>query len=209
MTLPPGVEQVERLVAEGVDPGPGAERVRDEHVQALDPGRHAAGRDPGDLGDVTELGAALEVVEVRGGIRLPQNGIRLESLAHLAHHALALEGRQRAGEARAGGVERRREGRAVGQPRLGAHDVGLTARAAVGHLGDAAGLPTELSGDRVEVGLRDGRQGGSCRHRRAPGTSAVRVDCQTVSYQGSGTSGAATSGTGSTVPVDGSASSTV
>ena len=69
--------------------------------------------------------------------------------------------------------------------------------------------PPELSGDRVEVGLRDGRQVGTCGHRRAPGASAVRVDCQTVSYQGSGVSGAATSGTGSLVPVAGSASSTV
>ena len=57
-----GVEHRERLVAERVDPGPGGERVGDEHVQALDPGRHAAGGDARDLGHVAELGAAREVV---------------------------------------------------------------------------------------------------------------------------------------------------
>ena len=207
--LPPGVEHLERLVAERVDPGPGGERVGDQHVQALDPGRHAAGGDPGDLGHVAELGAALEVVEVRRGVPLAQLGVDLEPLGHLAHDALALQGRQRPGEAGTGGVERRRERRAVGQPGLGAHDVGLAARAAVGDLGDPAGLAPELAGDGVEVGLRDRRQVGACRHRRAPGTSAVRVDCHTVSYQGSGTSGAASSGTGSLVPVAGFASSTV
>ena len=79
----------------------------------------------------------------------------------------------------------------------------------MGDLGDAAGLATELSGDRVEVGLRDGRQVGCVPSPARPGGVGGAGGLPHRPYQGSGTSGAATSGTGSTVPVDGSASSTV
>ena len=46
---PPVGQQVERLVAERVDARSRRERVRDEHVQALHPVGHAAGRDAVDL----------------------------------------------------------------------------------------------------------------------------------------------------------------
>ena len=209
--LPPRVEQLERLVAERVDPRPGAERVRDEHVQALDARRHPAGRDPGDLRHVTELGAALEVVVVRRGIPLAQRRVGVEAVAHLAHDALALEGRQRTGEARAGGVERRRERRAVGQPRLGAHDVGLAARAAVGDLGDAAGVAARAGGRRRRGRpARRAAAAATLGHRRAPGASAVRVDSQTVAYHGQRrVASSTTAARGPPSSVAGSASSTV
>ncbi len=49
--LPPGAQQVEHLVAEGVHAPALRERLAGQHVQALDPVGHAAGGDPLDLGD--------------------------------------------------------------------------------------------------------------------------------------------------------------
>ena len=89
-------DQRERLVAERVDARPGGERVRDQHVQALDPVRHAAGRDARDLRDVAELGPARQVVLVRAPVRGRELGRPSASRAgHLPHHA----GRPRACDA--------------------------------------------------------------------------------------------------------------
>ena len=81
-----------------------------------------------------------------------QLGVVTDPVGHLAHHAGGLQGADRTGEARAGGVVRRGERRAVGQPGRGAQHVGVTAGAAVGDLGDAARHPAELLLDGDQVG---------------------------------------------------------
>ena len=57
---------VEHLVAEGVHPRSGRQRVRGQHVQALHAVRHAAGRDALDLGYLAQRGP---IGQVRRGAR--------------------------------------------------------------------------------------------------------------------------------------------
>ena len=106
----------------GLTPGPGGQRVRDEDVQALDPGRHAAGGDPVDLGHVAELGAAREVVVVRGSVALARDRRRASSRSVISFITPGVSRvLDRAPVSRGQvGVVRRRERRAVGQPGLGA-----------------------------------------------------------------------------------------
>src|SRR6476620_3470647 len=217
--LPPLVEHGERLVAEWVDARTSGQRVADEDVEALDAGRHAARGDPVDLGYAAELRTLRQVVLVGLRIRRGELLVAGEALGHLLHHACRLEGAHRAGEARARGVVRRREGRAVGQSGLGAQHVGLAARAAVRHAGHPAGAPPELALDGVEVGRLDGRRGRRCgvAHAKLPfglgagrghllrvtpavGRSAIWTDCHTLPYHGDAAlaRGAATTGRGAT-----------
>ena len=66
---PPVAERVEHLVAERVDAAALGERLAGQHVQALDPVGHPAGRDAGDLGDARPI-AARAAGEV--GARAPR-----------------------------------------------------------------------------------------------------------------------------------------
>src|SRR6478735_10572774 len=157
---PPVAEPVEDLVAERVDPAPHGERLAGEDVEALDPVGHAAGADAVDLGDVEpgplpHLGAELEVALVRRAVGRGELLVGAETLLHLLHHVRALEGADARGRAGAGEVEGRRERRAVGQPRLGGHDVGVAAGAPVADRVDAAGAPLELGADHGLVGCVD------------------------------------------------------
>ena len=92
-----------------------------------------------------------EVALVRGAVRRGQLGVLAEPVLHLLHQARALEGADPRGRARAGQVVRRRERRAVGQPRLGGDDVGVAARAAVADLVDGPRLAAELGVDGGDV----------------------------------------------------------
>src|SRR6476661_1550124 len=216
---PPLVEHGERLVAERVDAPTSGEGVADEDMEALDAGRHAACGDPVDLGHVAELGTLRQVVLVRLRIRRRERLVVGQALGHLLHDTGRLEGAHRAREARACRVVRRREGRAVGQPGLGAQHVGFAARAAVRDAGHSAGAPPELALDGVEVGCLDGRRGRRCGvgHARLPfglgagrghllrvtpavGRSAIWTDCHTLPYHGDAAlaRGAATTGRGGT-----------
>ena len=61
----------------GFTPGPGRQRVADQHVQALHPVRHAAGAGRRDLGHARSASRRREVVLVRGrGRRRPAPGRR-------------------------------------------------------------------------------------------------------------------------------------
>ena len=59
----------------GLTPGPAASECADEDVQALDPGRHATRRHPVDLGHLTELGAAREVLLVGRAVGRRELGV--------------------------------------------------------------------------------------------------------------------------------------
>src|SRR6478735_12134683 len=181
---PPVAEPVEDLVAERVDPAPHGERLAGEDVEALDPVGHAAGADAVDLGDVEpgplpHLGAELEVALVRRAVGRGELLVGAETLLHLLHHVGALEGADARGRAWAGEVERRGERRAVGQPRLGRHHVGVAARAPVPDRVDAAGRPLELGVDRCLVGGVDpvlgcvGARGGLVAHCFVPSTRST------------------------------------
>jgi hypothetical protein len=53
---------LERLITKRVDSRADGQGVPDQHMQALDPGRHSTGRDASDLGDVTQLTTTAQVV---------------------------------------------------------------------------------------------------------------------------------------------------
>ena len=72
---PEVAEQVDHLVAERVHAAPLRQGLAGQHVQALHPGRHAAGRDAGDLGHVADRLAEGEVGLV-GARRRPRRGRR-------------------------------------------------------------------------------------------------------------------------------------
>src|SRR5690606_33566378 len=84
---PHRAQQLQRLVAQGVDPGPRGQRVPDEDVQALDPVRHSTGRDPLDLRHLAELGPVGEVGLVRPAVGRHQLRVLREARGHLAHEA--------------------------------------------------------------------------------------------------------------------------
>jgi hypothetical protein len=123
---------------------------------------------------------------VGGGGRPRPARVVTEPLGHLAHQAGGLQRADRARRPRAGQVVRSGERGAVGQPGRGADHVGVAARAAVGDLDDAAGLPAELGGHhrdvvRVDgVGRRTGksREGGKPRRRRSGGVVEQLLDAQ-------------------------------
>ena len=121
---PPLTQLVEHLVAQRVHAATLGQRLRGEHVQALDPVGHATGGDARDLRHVADLGLDLgprgEVGLVRPPVGRGQLGVLGEALGHLAHQARGLERPDPRGRARAGQVEGRRERRAVVQARLGA-----------------------------------------------------------------------------------------
>ena len=127
--LPPRAEQVEHLVAERVHPATHGERLAGQHVEALHAVGHATRGDPVDLGNAAELGPRREVALVGLSVRRRQLGVVPEPVLHLLHQAGALEGADPRGRARAGQVERRRERRAVRQPRLRRDDIGVAAGA--------------------------------------------------------------------------------
>ena len=93
----------------------------DEHVQALDPGRHPAGADPVDLGRRRPSSLAPRQVGLVRGLRYArgQLGVGAQPVGHLAHQSGRLERADRGRRPRAGQVVQRRERRAVGQPRRG------------------------------------------------------------------------------------------
>ena len=84
---PPVAQLVEHLVAERVDAAALGQRLRGQHVQALDPVGHAAGRDAVDLRHAAELGPGREVALVRRGVRRRQLGVGAEPRLHLLHQA--------------------------------------------------------------------------------------------------------------------------
>ena len=174
---------VEHLVAERVHTRALRQRLPGQDVQALDPVGHPAGGDALDLGYVepglpAELGASLEVALVRDAVRrraaprsTGQPGL------HLLHQAGSLERPHVRSHPWAGQVERRREGRAVGQPGLGRHDIGQPAPAAVTDpWWMAPRLPPQLLLDRgrpvdpssITPAFRRSRWPAACRHRPSP-----------------------------------------
>ena len=158
----------------GLTPGPGGERVADEHVQALHPVRHAAGAEPAISGTSPIGVAAGEVVLVRGrGSAAASSGSVASRAGHLAHHAGRLERADRGGGPRAGQVVEGRERRAVRQPRRGLDDVGLPAGAAVRDRAQPrGGRPSCALDDRV-VAVRRAVERRRRRLTLRPGRSAV------------------------------------
>ncbi len=192
--LPPVGQRRERLVAERVDARPDGEAVRHEDVQALDPHRHAAlCRNPLEH----LVGVAPGHVVVGGGLVAgPQLRVGVEALGHLPHQALGLQRADPRGELGAGEVVEGGEGRAVGQPRGGLHDVGQGARAAVGHRGHGPRGAAQLQLDGAAVPVRGGHRAASaacrllhsCPYQGAPARAAR---CRAAA-SGAGASGRST-----------------
>src|SRR5699024_7286790 len=111
-----------------------------------------------------------------------------QPLRHLLHQTLALQGGDGPGEAWAGHVEGRRERRAVGQPRLGAHDGRAAARTAVRDRDDPARRAAQLVTENGEVALGGGLlEGGPVRSAHGSIVSgspslATITDSQTWPY---------------------------
>ena len=108
-TAPPLGQGGQRLVAERVRARTFGERVRDEHVQALDPVGHPARGHAGDLGHHLDRLPRGEIALVCRAVGSRQVGVGREPLGHLAHHAAGLERADRAGRLGAGQVVERRE----------------------------------------------------------------------------------------------------
>ena len=125
-------------------------------MQALDPVGHAPCGDAGDLGHLADRGTGAEVGLVRSDVRRRELVVPLKALGHLAHQAGGLQRPDPRGRPGTGQVERRREGRPVVEPGLGGNDVGVAARAPVGHGVDRSGWPTELGADHGNVTRVDG-----------------------------------------------------
>ena len=135
----------------GLAPGPSASGVGHQHVQALDPVRHAARGHAGDLRHRLDRLAGGEVALVSRPVGRGQVGVRPEPLSHLPHGAAGLEGADRPRRLRAGEVVERRERRAVREPRRGLDHVRRPAGTAVRHATYASRRTAELSADGVEV----------------------------------------------------------
>src|SRR5690606_4651874 len=175
---PPGVaDALERLVPERIDARPDGQGVRDEHVQALDAIRHAAGTDALDLGHLAELGAAAQVVLVGGAVGGGEVGVVGDPRRHLLHRTARLERAHRRDGGRAREVEGGRERGAVLEPGRRAHHERAAAHAARGDLHDPARRATQLLGDDREVLLAD------LRHQ-SPTSPATWAESHTVRYQG-------------------------
>ncbi len=139
----------------GLTPGPAAERVAHEDVQALHARGHPARRDAVDLLDVAERLALREVVLVRAPVGGGELLVLGEPLRHLLHDAVRLERRRGRDRARAREVEGRGERRAVLEPRRRADDERAPARAPRGDADDTARRAPELLRERLEVALGD------------------------------------------------------
>ena len=98
--LPPVAQRGQRLVAQRVHPGPGGQRVRHQHVQALHPGGHSAGRDAAGLGHLTELLAPGQVGLVRSPVAGGQVRVGAQPGGHLPHQPGRLQGGDSATTAR-------------------------------------------------------------------------------------------------------------
>src|SRR5665648_53216 len=160
-------------------------------MQALDPGGHSAGRDAIDLGGLTKLTTAAQVVLMSSEVSRGQLGIAAQPLGHVAHHAAALQRADGSGQTRAGDVVGGGKGRAVRQPGLGTQHVRAPARTSVGHCGDTAGNPAQLLMHRPQIrGVHPSTThgvGGAEGTRPAAalaGVSAITMDCHTWPYQG-------------------------
>ena len=189
---------VERLVAERVHAGPGGERVRDQHVQALDPVGHAAGGDAGDLGHVAELRRAR-----RGSPRARPRTARAargrRRAARSSRASARLLQRPTARRSAAGRSGSTSVGNGVPSGSRGAvsHDVGQAARAAVRDRDDARAAAAELARTAARSACATGGRSVTCGHRRAPahvgGAGRLPHGRRT---RAAATSGAATAGHG-------------
>ena len=114
-----GSISAQRLVAERVDPRPGAERVPEVHVQALHPARHAAGRDAGDLRHLADRLPPGQVVLVRRpGSAAASSGSVGQPVGHLPHQPGRLQPAARA-RSPAGRSGRTASGTACRRPAAG------------------------------------------------------------------------------------------
>ena len=176
--------RVERLVAERVDPGPGGQRVRDQHVQALDPVGHAAG---GDARAAARRSASrvgqVGLVRARGSAAASSGSVASRPAISRIRPG-RLQPARRRGRPRAGQVVQRRERRAVLQPRRGLDDVGLAARAPVRDRPSARGGRPSCRRDDGALGVGD-RVGHPAPDRRRPPST----DSSSPSYQGSRSAG--------------------
>ena len=113
------------FVTKGVDAWAGSQGVPSQGMQALDAGRHAAGRDPIDLGDGVQTGlltnpsAVGKVGLVGASVLLGESLVLTKSFGHPGHQSGGLEGADEGGCTGAGQVVGRREGSAIRQPGLG------------------------------------------------------------------------------------------
>ncbi len=120
---PPFGDSGDRLVAERVHARTGGQRVAHEDVQALDAGRHSAGRNAVDFRNGTDPGPGADrgtggqIGLVGGAVTPRQERIVLEPAVHLVHQPGGLQPRHRGRDHRMGEVKRGGERRTVAQPR--------------------------------------------------------------------------------------------
>src|SRR3569833_113698 len=157
-TVPRGppvrLKELQRLVTERIHARTDRERVRDVHVETLDPPGQAPG---GDLVAERLDRVALGEVGLVGAL-VPRGelGIGGEPLGHLLHDPGGLDRADHRVQLRAGQVVERRERRAVLQPRAGLHHRRVPARAPRGHGPQRPRRPSELHRDDLAVGVGDG-----------------------------------------------------
>ena len=160
----------QRLVAEGIDAGALGQRVRDHHVQALHPVRHAAaGERRAQRLDRIALGQNDSCARRYAAA---SSAIVAEPFGHLAHQPRRLESARRRRQRRMRQVVQRRKRCSVRQSRRRLHHAGFAVGASVGDLEDTAGLAAQLPRDGVEIRLLN--------HRAAERLAAVAREARRV-----------------------------
>ena len=149
--------------------------MADDGVQALHAGRHAAGRDAVNLGNLVgtaDQADALtlgQVILVGCGVGSGQFCILSQRVGHLVHEAASLQAGCGGGDDRVRQVEHGREGGAVAQAGCGGGDQRVAAHAAGGNLDHVAHLAAQLCGENTDV-LLGGLQGFNGHAETAGGT---------------------------------------
>ena len=154
------VKHRQDAVADRVDAGAGGEGVSDQGVQALDARGHSPGAHPGNLRDLTEGQASLDIRAVRALVGAAQVLVRGEVLVEAFHDVLRLEGGGALHGGGVGEVKGRGEGRTVGKARGGCNNQGASTHAARGDTDDAPRDASQLLSQDLQVIV--GGVGGVC-----------------------------------------------
>ena len=131
--------------------------AHEAYLQALDAGRHAAGRDPCDFRDVSRAGTSgnlvtrLQIGFVGAPVSLSQPLVRGEPFVHFIHEAARLEPRHGGGDDGVRQIERRRKRSAIAQTRSRRRDQRIAAHAARRDFDDVAHGPPELAAEDFQI----------------------------------------------------------